>query len=95
MGVVLAAPATELFSGTVTVATAGTAVRFSAQPIDAGVLIKAPSDNTGDAYIGPSTVDNTSYVLSPGESLFIETNDLKNVWVDVATNGDKVVYLAS
>ena len=92
---VLAAPATVIFSGTVTVATAGTAVQFPVQPIDAGVTVKAPSGNAGDIYIGPSTVDNTSFFLSPGESRFIETNNLNNIWVDAASDGDVVVYLAS
>lgn len=88
----------------VTVATAGTAVRFTTAttPIKS-ILIAAPSGNTGAVYIGDSTVASTnSPPLAAGSERTITfkdnpddtPGDMADLYVDVSTNGDTITYFA-
>ena len=82
-------------TGQIAVATAGTQVRVGGGSIKS-VLIKANSDNTGNIFVGTSTVSSTTgLILVPGEFVSMDVSDLGNVWVDCATNGDGVSYLAT
>lgn len=98
----------EVISGQRTVTTAGTAVPLSATPLLArAVAIKALPGNTGVVYIGNDGAgDVTSangYPLSAGDQILREAPagddyasgdiDLADIWVDAATNGDKVAWL--
>ena len=50
----------SIISGTITVAAAGTAVRFTTVPTPLrSIEIYAIAGNTGDVYVGDSSVDNT------------------------------------
>lgn len=68
--------------------------------LKAGVTIKSLRTNSGQVFVGNSatlTVDN-GYVLDPGDSVFIETDDLKKIFVRVSpdsTSIKKVSYIAS
>jgi hypothetical protein len=86
-----------------TIATAGTAVALVATKTDArGLQIKALAGNTGAVYIGQSGVTAATGVeLSPGQTYdvgdFLGTTadldpfvDLNQIYVDTATNGNKV-----
>lgn len=87
----------------VTVATAGTeqALSATATPV-MSVTIQALPGNTGNIYVGDSAVDSThGFVITPGSSIEItaplmgrasEQLILSDIYVDAATNGDKVVY---
>lgn len=90
--------AQKLFTlAAITISTAGTrqAISSTAVPV-ASYLIEADASNTGKVYVGDSTVASTNGVaLSAGESLSAESHeddelDLSDVYVDTATNGNKV-----
>ncbi len=52
--------------------------------------------NTGNVYVGSSSVDSTNgYVLDAGESVVITIDNLATVYLDVDTNGEGVTYIAS
>jgi len=78
----------------VTVASAGTAVVAGANSVEAhAVIITASKGNTGNLYIGDSTVDSTTGAeLAAGEAFIVngdgEYVDLSTIYVDAATNGD-------
>lgn len=51
----------------------------------AGYLtITAETDNTGDVYVGDVDVDNTSYALEAGLSVFMELDDLSKIYAYAA-----------
>jgi hypothetical protein len=89
--------------GYVTVTTAGTPAQVSAQHIvTPGCLIEAAPTNSGNIYVGDSTLDAThrGCELTPGSSIEIvgpniggseEEIDLFDLWVDSSANGDKVI----
>ncbi len=66
------------------------------------VLLKAASANTGNIYVGDSTVDSSlCHPLAPGQDLIINADqdlenedktyiDLADIWVDTATNGNDI-----
>ena len=83
------------------VAVAGTAEALvGSDTLATSVVIQAQKDNTGDMYIGDSTVDSTNGIeLQPGQSLTVEGEwiggtqesfNLADIWVDAATSGDEV-----
>ena len=82
-------------TGQTAVAAAGTAVQVGGGHI-ASVLIKANADNTGNVFIGLSSVHSTNgLILVPGEFVSMDVSDLGAVYVDAATNDDGVSYLAT
>lgn len=54
--------------------------------------LQANKNNTSTIYVGPSTVDEDSYALEPGNSLTIVLDDASLVYVYGKT-GDKIVAL--
>lgn len=86
----------------VTVAAAGTAVNVNASgQIPANTFAMQfynPQSNTGDIYVGNDGADDvssaTGRTLEKGESisfdLFFDDSVAAPIWVDAATNGDKV-----
>jgi hypothetical protein len=84
-------------SGQKAVTTAGTAVQLAAdQVINAPLIVKALSTNTGSMYIGNVSGDvdsTTGFELSAGDVLtFIFVGNLNSIWVDSAVNGEKVCW---
>lgn len=82
----------------VTVATSGTEQSLTASYISnvEVVYVSAPAANTGAIYIGDSDVavgrgielaKGTSYTISAPKGEMI---DIRSIYVDAATNGDKV-----
>lgn len=93
--VLLAAPAT-FYHGQTTVTTAGTQVVLAASQAIKYVLVKALQANSGLIYVGKSDVDSTNgFELSAREQVFIETDNLADVWIDAVVNGEGVSYEAS
>ena len=88
----------KVYSGQITVTTAGTAVQGTSTPNYTGFFIRALSGNTGNVYIGNDGAgDVTSangYELAPGDQIYIEVPNLSDLWFDAATNGDKFSWLA-
>lgn len=86
-----------VYHGQTNVTTAGTEVALaSAQPLVSGVTVKAKHANTGWIYVGRNPVtSSTGFVLDAGEQVFIETDDLSNVFIDSSVNGEGVSYIAS
>lgn len=87
--------------GTVTVASAGTRVQVTSEPIEtACVWIEADTDNTGLTFVGDESVDSTNgSQLNAEEGLEWDGKLLRgdgtkfllsDIWVDAATNGNKV-----
>lgn len=96
----------RLLEGTITIAKANTAVQASttAESILGGVF-KARAGNTGNVYLGSSTVTTSSgFELTPGDAMepnvaLIQTGsqhgsiDLSQFWINGATACDKVDFL--
>ena len=82
-----------------TVTTAGTRVQITANPDHiTRITFKALTTNTGDIYVGGSSVSSTvGHTLAPGESVALDfspnTEVLSNFWVDAAVNGEKVSWI--
>lgn len=59
-----------------------------------GVTVKALHGNTGWIYVGANPVTSTTgYVLDAGEAVFIETDNLADVYVDCSVGGEGVSYI--
>jgi hypothetical protein len=86
-------------SGTKTVTTAGIPERLLDQPYGVVRLdITALSGNSGTVYVGDRNVSSTHgqelvVTSSIGDTITL-TEDPYRVWVDVATNGEGVKWLA-
>lgn len=87
---------TAIYSGVKAVAAAGTdEVLASSQALKSGVIIKAHSTNTGTIYVGPEGVTAaTGFRLSAGESVFVEVDNLADVWLDCSVSGEGVSFIA-
>lgn len=86
-----------LTSINVDIPAAGTRVQASAisTPIR-GCVLKALTANTGLVYVGGATVAAANgYPLSPGESISLDIQNLNQIWLDTATNGNDVRVLYS
>ena len=87
-------PASGVGSGQKTVATAGTAVSLSSTTAVTGVSVKALRGNTGNIYIGDSSVDSTNgLVLERGASVDISIDDIADVYIDSDNNGEGVSFI--
>lgn len=83
-----------IYNGVVTVANAGTRVQFTDQSC-IGVSIKADKGNTGNLYLGNSSVEAANgRVLEAGEVASLAVDNLDRLYVDSASDGDKLSYLA-
>lgn len=89
-------PATTIYTGQVTVATAGTRVQVSTNSVSVrSVCVKALADNAGKIYMGNATDSaTTGYELSADSSACADVNDLNLIYLDSSSSGDKASYLA-
>lgn len=80
-----------------TITTAGTRVQLASNSLSQGVVVEAPSTNTGVIYVGGSNVSSTVYgaELQPGQSTGIAVNNTNLIWADTASNGNKVAVIGS
>lgn len=85
--------------GQTSVTSNGTAEQLnggSSQSVPDGqaVAITAGSDNTGNIYIGDSTVNDTNgFILGPSAGVTLQTDDVTNIYVDSDDNGDSVSWI--
>lgn len=92
---ILETPPDTIGDGTTTVSIAGTRVQLSTTSTGCKkVLISAKQGNTGDMWIGGSTVAaNRGKRLVPMQDVWIAIDNLNKVYVDAATGGDGVEYV--
>lgn len=70
----------------------------SSTTIKIGVHIKAPLSNTDTVFIGSSTLVNSpneGFPLEPGESIFIEIDNVSKIYARSSAIGQVIKYLAS
>jgi len=87
---------TTLTGGNTTVTTSGTAVALGTTLASKSIYIRAKSTNTGNIYVGDSTVDavtNQQIILAANDSLSINIADRATVWIDAGVNLEGVDYL--
>jgi hypothetical protein len=86
-------------SGLKTIATAGTELALSASnKVQCAVAVKALTTNTGLMYIGNAgdgtVASTTGFPLAAGDTIIFEyVDDLANIMVDSAVNGESVAFL--
>lgn len=93
-------PAT--IAGRTVVTTAGTRVQVNnTERRIMSILFKGRNGNTGNVYLGDSTVASTAgFELKPNQAVRLTFADrrvsgvMSNYWVDAATNGDVVDWIA-
>jgi hypothetical protein len=86
----------NLAHGRQAVTTAGTAVQMPSQSIPDGkaIALVGIRGNTGDCYVGGSTVDSTNGIpLAAGQVLTLQVQNLDSIYIDAANDGDEVGYL--
>ena len=83
----------RLVAGEKTVTTAGTPEALAAsQTVLRGVTVRAKASNTDSILVGPQA--DPVFPLEPGEAVVLYVGNLDDVWLDAATSGDGVSYLA-
>ena len=90
-----------IIQGSATVTTAGERIRLHTPTDDnptnnlEQIKFKAPSGNKGLVALGTVTVTMaTGYELAAGQTLELTNCGLQNLYVDAATNGDKISWFA-
>ncbi len=84
-----------LTSGSKAVETAGTAVVVGGDVSVMSVTIKSVAGNTGEVYVGDSSVDDTiGFILDAGESVSMDIDNLNKIYIDAANDGDKISFIA-
>lgn len=90
----------SLIDGRKTVTTAGTAEALSTDATHTrSITICAETDNTGVIVVGASTVvaalgTRRGIPLNAGDSITVNVNSLKDVFLDTTVNGDGVTFYA-
>ena len=85
-------------SGQTTVTTAGTAVVLGSQDIKGPLAIAAKDGNSGVVYVGNDgagdVTSSNGYELKAGNQIVLtEVDNLNEIYVDSAENGDGVCWL--
>lgn len=93
-GLVTVDPADTLEHGQQTT-NAGTAIQLAVDQACREVRVTAKPANTGDVYVGGSTVAAASNggTLGAGDAIVLAVSNLNLVWIDVSVNGEGVDYL--
>jgi len=83
--------------GSLAIAAAGTAQQLTTGRVEQGftLVIHALATNTGVLYIGESKAiaEAHHFTLEAGASVGLRTDNVGDVWIDCATNGDIVEWL--
>lgn len=74
-----------------------TPVNISTDSIKTGVTLKSPITNTVDILVGNSVSvsSSTGYILSPGESIFLEVSTLGSIFVRTVSSTATLAYIGS
>ena len=67
------------------------------EALKTGITLKSPNLNSVDIYIGNSlsVAANTGYILSPGESIYLEVSTLGSLFVRTTTSSATLVYIGT
>lgn len=85
----------SVISGQTTVTNAGTRVALGGSTSILGVTIKAKLINTGYIYVGNNAVTSANgYILSAGDIVNIDVDNLVDIFIDSSVSGEGVSYLA-
>jgi len=77
-----------------TVGTSATPLVTSSIPLMFGVVVKADINNSGNVYVGDSSVSTSNgYCLTAGEGIAFEIYDASKVYVVADTDNQKVYWL--
>lgn len=72
------------------------AVQLTAGAVTQGVNIKAPSENTGNLYVGITGVTTSNgYPLAPGDSTFVACDNANRIYVISDTAAQAVGWIGS
>jgi hypothetical protein len=88
---------TRLLNGKKLLTTTAAAIT-STNTIKIGIHVKAPLTNTDTIYVGSSTLltaPTDGYPLEPGESIFIEIDNVNKIYARSNSSSQNVVYIAS
>ena len=84
-------------SGQVTVTTAGTAVRGPDESAHLVAIAPHPSNSGTPIWVGDDAAGDvastTGFPLPAGVQVVVEVSNLRDLWFDATTNGDKVCWL--
>jgi len=81
-------------NGQKTVTSAGTAEALGSSTAIDSITIKALATNTGNIYVGSSSVDDTNgFVLDAGDTVSLDIDNLADVYIDADTNGEGVSFI--
>ncbi len=87
-------PAGGVVNGQNTVASAGTAEVLASDTTVRSVTIRAHTGNTGEIFVGDLNVSSaTGYILSQGEQISLDIDNLIKVYIDAATTADGVSFI--
>jgi hypothetical protein len=89
---------TTLYSGNKDVTTTSSLLVLTSTRIKSGVHLKAPVTNTATIYVASGSSASASiggFPLEPGESLYLEIDNLNKIYVVASTTGQKINYIAS
>ena len=87
-------PAGNIGDGSKNVTAAGTAEALGSSAKCNWIAIAAKSANTGNIYVGGSTIDSTRGIpLAAGESISIPASNIASVYIDADTNGEGVTFM--
>jgi len=80
--------------GQVTVGTTAVQLTSTSTPLNFGIVVKADPNNSGNVYVGDSSVSTSNgYLLTPGESISFEIDDVSKVYVVADTDNQKIYWI--
>jgi len=83
-----------VLNGQKNVTTTATSVALATSTSCKWVIVKAKSTNTGNIYVGNSTVNSANgYILTAGEPIGLDINNLITVYIDSSVNGEGVSFI--
>ena len=83
-----------LYYNQVTVGTTAVQLTSTSTPLNAGIVVKADSNNSGNVYVGDSSVSTSNgFALAAGEGIAFEIDDASKVWVVADSSGQKIYWL--
>ena len=86
---------TTIYNGQKVVADAGTREALGADQAILSITIKAHKTNTGNIFVGNNTVSNANgFILPPGEVVSLDIDNVADIYIDSAVDGEGVSWIA-
>ena len=86
---------TVICNGQKTIPSAGSSDRLRTSLAVLSITVKAHKANTGNVFVGDSGVTSANgFILSPGDSVSFDIDDVADVYIDAAINGEGVSWIA-